>query len=74
MIETWIMVISMWGFTTDKEWVPIGQASLQQPFSETQCQQLVDDEKWEIRSENPYYKLVVQCYPSKCSGAERCDT
>jgi hypothetical protein len=72
MIETFVLVISMWG-NNGSEWLYIGnQMSLQQEMTEEQCLYLIDEEMWETTYDNEHYRMLAQCYPVKCAEEEAC--
>ena len=71
-MKEFILVISMWGNdgTTDHY---IGQISLQQPFSETQCNMLIEKEMWASSYANEHYHMKGHCFPAECAGKETCE-
>ena len=73
MIETFVLVISMWG-NDGNEWQHIGnQMVLQQEMTEEQCVYLIDEEMWRATYHNDYYRMIAQCYPVDCAGKESCE-
>ena len=70
-MKEFILVISMWGNdgATDHY---IGQISLQQPFSEAQCNMLIEDKMWASNYENDHYHMKGHCFPAECAGKETC--
>jgi len=72
MIETFVLVISMWGNDGSK-WHYIGnQIVLQQEMTEEQCVYLIDDDMWKATYRNEYYRMLAQCYPANCAGKAEC--
>ena len=73
MIETFVLVISMWG-NDGNEWQYIGnQMVLQQEMTEEQCVYLIDEKMWQATYHNDYYRMIAQCYPVDCAGKESCE-
>tara|TARA_R100000541_G_scaffold42203_1_gene49516 strand:- start:65 stop:286 length:222 start_codon:yes stop_codon:yes gene_type:complete len=72
MIETFVLVITMWG-NTGTEWQYIGnQIVLQQAMTEEQCEYLIDEDMWKASYKNEFYSLKAHCLPSDCSGKANC--
>jgi len=71
-MKEFIFVITMWGISGDGTENYIGQIAMQQPFSETQCEKLMDESMWKSTYENEYYFMRGHCFPAECSGKEQC--
>ena len=72
MMKEFIFVITMWGIDGSGTENYIGQIAMQQPFSETQCERLMDDGMWKSDYENEHYFMKGHCFPAECSGNEQC--
>ena len=70
-MDTFILVVSMWGFT-GQEWAYIGQQSLQQEMSETQCIWLKSEEMWRSNYENENFRFRMDCMKASCAFQESC--
>ena len=80
MMKEFMLVISMWANTTyylegefNEGWEYIGnQMILEMPMTQRECEKLADDKRWTRHSKNPYYAMIVQCYPKDCQGKDVC--
>tara|TARA_R100001510_G_scaffold36140_2_gene32631 strand:+ start:236 stop:475 length:240 start_codon:yes stop_codon:yes gene_type:complete len=79
-MKEFMLVISMWANTTyylegefNEGWEYIGnQMILEMPMTKTECEKMADDKRWTRHSKNPYYAMIVQCYPKDCQGKDVC--
>ena len=71
-MKEFILVISMWGSDGVTEHY-IGQIALQQPFSEKQCNMLIEEDMWTSSYDNPYFQMKGHCFPKECAGKENCE-
>ena len=61
-MKTFVVVISMWGYTGE-EWVyTCNQYIMQETFTQEQCNIIVDNANWEKYEENKYYGLQFDCF------------
>ena len=72
-MKEFILVITMWGADASGQDHYIGQISLQQPMSESQCEYMIDEKMWNSDYENEYYHMKGHCFPAECSGKETCN-
>ena len=72
-MKTFVLVISMWGNDGAGTDHYIGQMAMQTPMTQEICEKFIGDDNWSYSYDNEYYKLVPQCYPSDCSGKEKCE-
>tara|TARA_R100000654_G_C2665221_1_gene125293 strand:+ start:566 stop:796 length:231 start_codon:yes stop_codon:yes gene_type:complete len=59
-MKTFLLVISIWGFTAEEEWVYVGNnvvLDVLMPMEE--CDAMARN--WVWRESNEYYKLIVHC-------------
>ena len=71
-MKEFALVISMWGYT-GIEWEFIGNQSIfRHTFNQEQCEFFAHEEMWSHESNNEYYKLLIQCYPTECAGKDEC--
>ena len=59
-MKTFLLVISIWGFTAEKEWVYVGNnivLDVLMPIEE--CDAMAKN--WVWRENNEYYKFIVHC-------------
>tara|TARA_R110001592_G_scaffold230282_1_gene487099 strand:- start:99 stop:329 length:231 start_codon:yes stop_codon:yes gene_type:complete len=63
-MKTFLLVISIWGFTAEEEWVYVGNnVVLDVLMSKEQCDAMA--ENWVWREKNEYYKLLTSCELAK---------
>ena len=62
---SYLMVITMWGFT-GKDWQFIGnEIVLQQAMTQAQCEFLISEEMWKANYQNEDYLLMAHCLPQE---------
>jgi len=71
-MKEFIFVMTMWGIDGAGTENYIGQVALQQPFTEQQCEKLMDESMWNPSYENEYYFMRGHCFPAECAGKEQC--
>ena len=71
-MKEFALVISMWGHT-GVEWEFVGNQSIfRHTFNQEQCEFFAHEEMWSHESNNEYYKVLIQCYPTDCAGKKEC--
>ena len=59
MIETFLLVMSLWGFN-GTDWVYVGNQYVNQEFM-TREECLEEKDKWFKYEDNEYYRLSLEC-------------
>ena len=67
-----MLIIGMWGNDGSTNHY-IGQAVLQQPMTESQCEWMIQDEQWASSFDNEYYFFTKHCLPKECAGKDKCE-
>ena len=71
-MKEFILFISMWGNYGNIDHY-IGQIAMQHPFSEVQCNMLIEKDMWVNSYENEHYHMKGHCFPKECAGKKSCD-